>query len=135
MRADPTNDAAAMPATRSSRLVISLSTTFALARRGRRRKRLSREQLIAVGGIVGKRRNHDRILNHVFRLDAFVHIHAGVMCARIVLNGILDELEARQSDGIEILMIGPAGAARSQRGHAEFPEWLHPLFKHGPRTL
>ena len=49
------------------------------------------------------------------------------MRARLIVQRILDELEARNADAIERLVIGAAGIAQRQRGHAEVLQRLDPL--------
>src|ERR1022692_3529314 len=49
--------------------------------------------------------------------------------AGLVLDGILDELESRDADGIKGLMVGAAGVTHGERVHAQVFERLHPGFK------
>ena len=51
------------------------------------------------------------------------------MRARVVLDRILNELEAGQPDRVERLVIRAAGVADRQRRHAEVVERLHPLLE------
>lgn len=45
------------------------------------------------------------------------NIHLGVVCARVVIQRILDESKARKAHGVEGEMIRAAGIANRQRGH------------------
>src|SRR5258708_8223613 len=51
------------------------------------------------------------------------------MGAGLVLDGILDELESWDADGVERKVIGASGVAHAKRVHAEIFEGLHPGFK------
>src|SRR5207245_309537 len=64
----------------------------------RLRQRLARKHFVAVGGHVDERGDDDGHLLHVGFLDAFVNVHVGMMGARIVVQGILDELKAGQAN-------------------------------------
>ncbi len=88
----------------------------------RLRKRLARNHFVAVRGQVHERSDNHRHLLHVRFLDALVHVHHGVVCARVVIQRILDESKARQAHGVEGEMIRAAGIANRQRGHAEISQ-------------
>src|SRR6266850_2922340 len=89
-------------------LMRSIEAKTDLRRRGRgppgspgRWKRLARQPLVAIGGVVHERRDDDRVLHHVLRLDPFVQIHVRVMRVTAVFHRVLDELEAREPDLVE----------------------------------
>ena len=65
-------------------------------------------------------------LLHVVVLDPLVRIHVRVVGAGVVLDVVLDELEARQADAVERLVVGAAGVANGQRGRAQVAERLQP---------
>src|SRR5271165_7611646 len=54
-----------------------------------------------------------------------------MMCARFVFDRILNELKSRNADCVEGQMIGAAGVAHGERGHAEILEGFHPGFEDG----
>ena len=52
-----------------------------------------------------------------------------MVCACVVFNLILDELEARKSCTIKWQVVRPAGVSFGYRGRAKVSEWLEPLRK------
>src|SRR6266576_3758503 len=96
-----------------------LGRTAALPRWLRLGKRFTREQLVSCRRVIHERSNNGRGLHQVARLNAIVHIHIGMMRASGVFHRILNELEARESDGVEGLMIGPAGVANGDGRRAQ----------------
>jgi hypothetical protein len=72
---------------------------------GGSRQRLARQPLVAVRRVVDEGRDDHGVLAHILFLDPFVRVHVRVVRARVVLDVVLDELEARQADSIEGLMI------------------------------
>src|SRR6266446_3914095 len=109
--------------------------TAALPRWLRFRKRFAREQLVSRRGVVHERSHNGRGLHQVARLNTIVHIHVGMMRASGVLHRVLNELEARESHGIEGLMIGPAGVANSDGGRAQILERLEPRLENRTRHI
>src|SRR5580692_12925930 len=89
------------------------------------------DHFVAVGGQVDEARDDDRHLLHVWFLNALVDVHVGVMRARVVVHGILDELEAREPDGVVRKMVGAAGVADRQCGHPQIVEGDHPSVEEG----
>src|ERR1051326_6876523 len=88
--------------------------------------RLAREHLVALRRHVHKRRHDYRHLLKVFRLEAIVDVHVGVVGARVVLDGVLYELEAGNTYRIERKVVSAAGVAHGQGIHSEIVEGLHP---------
>src|SRR2546428_3593890 len=52
-----------------------------------------------------------------------------MVCARSVIERILNELEPRDAHSIKSLMVGATGVARTQRGYAQIFQRLNPLGK------
>src|SRR5688572_20946681 len=71
----------------------------------RLRQRLARQLLVAVGRVIHEGRDDDGVLLHVGGLDALVDVHVRVVRPAVVLDRILDELEAREPYRVERLMI------------------------------
>src|SRR5258707_15473379 len=90
---------------------------------------LARELLIALRRHIHKRRDDHRHLLQVFRLQAVIDVHVGVVRARVVFDWILYELEPRDAGSVEREMVGATGVAHGQRIHAEIVEGLHPGLK------
>ena len=88
---------------------------------------LAGQLLVHHGGVVHEG-GHDRGgLLHVLGLDAVEDVLVGVVGPGVVLDLILDELEAGQADAVERLVVGAAGVGDGQRGGAHLAEGLEPL--------
>src|SRR5258706_10297483 len=88
--------------------------------------RLARQHLVAHGCVVDKAGDDYADLFQIVGLQAIIHIHIRVVGARLILDRILNELESRNADGIEGLMVGAAGVAHGDGIHAEIFERFHP---------
>src|SRR6266571_1815078 len=64
-------------------------------------ERLAGQHAFTGGRVIYERRDDGRDLHQVAPLDAIVDVHVGVMRARLVLDRVLDELEAWKSHGVE----------------------------------
>lgn len=85
--------------------------------------------LFAFRGVVEEDRLDDRGLHQVSRVEAFDGVHIGVVGTCLVVHGVLDELEARQADGVEGEMVRAAGIARGESGCGEVGQGSEPLFE------
>src|SRR5271165_2682918 len=95
------------------------------------RKRFTREHLVAHGGVVDESGFDERGLGQVFGLQAFVGVHVRMMCARGIVERVLDELKAGEADGVESFVIGAASVAERKSRDAEIFEGSHPLLENG----
>src|SRR6266850_1180634 len=86
---------------------------FLSRRRLRCRQWLTWQLFITVRCKVHERSHDDRIFHHIRALNAFVHIHVGMMRPAVVFHRVLYELEAGQTHGVERKMIGAAGVANA----------------------
>ena len=66
------------------------------------------------GGVMNKRGHDHRSLHQVAFERVIVDIHVCVVCARTVVDLILDELKARQSDRVKRKMVCPPGIPDGQ---------------------
>ena len=64
-------------------------------------------------------------------LQTVVDIHIGMVCACLVLDGVLDELESGNADGVERKMISATGVAHGESSHPEIFKGFHPRFEDG----
>src|SRR5688572_6717833 len=94
--------------------------------RARFRQRLARQHLGTRSGVIDKAGHHGGRLLQITALNTIVGIHVGVVCPRLVLDWILNELEARQPDSVEGKMIRACRVADRQCRHALILERLHP---------
>ena len=62
-------------------------------------------------------------------MQAIIDVHVGVVSASVVLDRVLNELEAGNAGSIEREMVGTASVAHGQRVHTKIGEWLHPRFE------
>src|SRR5580693_4181345 len=92
-------------------------------------ERLAREHLIAHRGVVDERSFDERGLSEVFGLQSFEGVHIRMMCARAVVERVLDELESGEADGVEGFMIGAASVAHGDRRNAQIFQGLDPLLE------
>ncbi len=99
-------------------------------------KRLPWQQFLTIRSEIYECSDHDGVVHHVDLLHPLVDVLAGVMRARAVLDRVLDELEARQPDGVERLVIRPTGIAWSDVPDADAVavERGHPLREDRPNS-
>src|SRR5579864_7963866 len=57
------------------------------------------------------------------------------MRASFILDGILNELESGNADGVEGEVVSAAGVAHGERGHAEIFEGTHPGLEDGVNSF
>jgi len=74
-------------------------------------------------------------LLQIGRLQPLVGIEVRVMRQRVVLDFVLDELEAGQADAVEGQVVGAAGVGEAQRGGTHVAEGLEPLAEGGAHRL
>ena len=79
-----------------------------------------------VGGERSEARKQYRIAAHIFGLQGFEEIQIGVVSLGLVLQRVLDELEAGQAGIVERDVIRRAGGAWRHVGHAEIAQRLYP---------
>jgi hypothetical protein len=113
--------AAAAGATRGRACAASLA--------GVARQRLARQHLVAHGGVVHEAGHDDRRLFQIVGRRFLVDIQVGMVHARAVVERILDELESRQPDRVEVEVVGAARAADRDRAGSQVGERLEPLFE------
>src|ERR1035438_466841 len=63
------------------------------------------------------------------------YIHVGMMRARGVIHGVLNELETGQPDRVEGLVVRSARVANGHRSRAQIFERLQPRFENRPRHI
>ena len=97
--------------------------------------RLARQLLIHHGRVVDEGGHDHRGLLHVVGLDPIEDVLVGVVSPRVVLDLVLDELEAGQADAVERLVVGAAGVGDRQGGGAHLAERLEPLAEDRPDGL
>src|SRR6266446_4239904 len=85
-------------------------------------QRLARQHPRSRRRVVDERREHGGSLHQIARLEMIVDVEHRVMRARFVVEGILDELEARETHGVEGDMIGLAGWGDAEGRDAEVAE-------------
>src|SRR4051794_15462815 len=90
-------------------------------------QRFARQHLVAHRSVVYEDRLDGSRLREIVWLQAFVQIHVGVMRARSVIQRVLNELEARNPDGVKCLVIRASSISHRNRGDAQIIERLHPL--------
>ena len=89
----------------------------------------ARQLVLDHGGLVGEGGHDDGGLFEVLGLQAVEHVGVGVVGAGTVFDGVLDELERGQLDGIEGDMIGAAGVGEGEGFGAEVAQRLQPAAK------
>ena len=89
------------------------------------------EHLVALGCVVEEDGLDDGNLLEIGRLEAFDGVFVGVVRAGLVVHVVLDELEARDADGVEAEVVSAAGVAVGDGGDAEVFEGGDPLGEDG----
>ena len=84
---------------------------------------LARKFFVEISGVVDEGGDDGGGLFEIIRLHAIVNVLVGMVGARVVIHRVLNELETRQPDAIERLMIGAAGI-----GVRESPSTSHTKF-------
>src|SRR5579885_444792 len=97
----------------------------------RMRQRLAGQHLVAHGGVVDKDGLDGSDLLEVACLQAFIGVLVGVVGAALVIQVVLNELEAVDADGVEGEVVGAAGIAHRKGGYTEVFERSDPLRKDG----
>src|SRR5207244_2209487 len=92
-------------------------------------------------GFLGNIGSHSRVVHEsghdhgcllqIIGLQAVVDVHIRVMGTRLVLDGILDELETGNADGVERQMVRTTRVAHSDGVHAQVVKRQHPGLKYG----
>src|SRR5262245_38922847 len=99
------------------------------------RQRLAWEEIFTHGSVVNNRGDDGGGLHEVAGFCVVVNVHLGVMGASCVIERVLDELEARKSNGVEREMVGAAGVANRDRCGAEILEGSEPGLENGPHHV
>ena len=95
----------------------------------------AREHVVCHGCVVEEGcHDYGGLLQVVF-LNPVHHVLIGVVGAGVVFDGVLDELKAGDTDGIEGDVIGAARVLDGYGGGSEVGERLKPLTEDGPRLL
>src|SRR5579859_479466 len=84
---------------------------------------------IALGGVADKDSHNDGRLLHVWFGEALISIEICVCAAGLVVAGILDELESRETDLNKGEVIGGPGITQRDRGEAEIADRGYPLLE------
>ena len=66
-----------------------------------RSQRFARKPGVPRRRMIGEKRHERGRLFHIGLLNTFVQIHRVVVCAAVVIEGVLDKLESRQPDTVE----------------------------------
>ena len=90
---------------------------------------LARQHLRPHGRVPGEAGDDHGRLHQVVALEALVGVEVGVVRAGLVLDLVLDELEARQADPVEGLVVGAGGVVHRHGRHAEVLERRDPALE------
>ena len=74
-------------------------------------------------------------MDQVGRLGAVIAVHVRVVCAGLVLDAVLDELESWQPNGIEREVVRAPGTPDAQRRGTHVPERCQPLREDRPHPI
>src|SRR5215813_3642207 len=105
----------------------SVNSLIGLTGFRRRGKGFAWQLLITHRRVVGEDGGHGGHLHHVFALHVINRIHIRMVRARIVFQTLLDELEPRQSDGVEGQVVGACDRTRADQFNTKVFKRLDPL--------
>src|SRR5437588_185658 len=89
--------------------------------------RLPRKLVVPRGGVIREAGHDYRRLLQIVCLGAVENVLVRVMRAGVVFDSVLDELEARQPDAVEGLMVRAAGIRDRHGRRAHLLEWRQPV--------
>lgn len=90
----------------------------------------ARQQLVAHSGVIGEGGRDHRGLHQILALSVIEDVQVGVMGTSVVVEVILNELEAGQADGVECDVVGTAGIAIGHGVGTHVSEGFQPRFEH-----